>query len=506
MKTKYFKTTMIKALSFFIGALVVFSSCSETDYEDTIFKSKDEVLVLDGLYLKGEGTALKELQSSGRLKTTKNEVLQEVRSSLYEMYIAVKAGNGGFNLVTVNGSEIKTWGPASDFTEIPVGDRNGDEPQSGSLQRGGITETNTPFTVPEDGLYHFVYDSEIGVVALAQVNWGLIGNATPGGWSGDTELSMQGFDLNSITFEATDVEMVKGEFKLRYSGGWKLFLDEDYDLGEGNAGITVNTNYGGSVDALETGGSNIVWEDNGIYTVTFTWTLGKEPSLNLEKTGDLEVSYPEALYMIGDGLNMDDSDQDGTPDGWQWNLTDAPMVPVHSNPQLFWKIVWLESGGNVKFAPVQEWNGDFGMGEDLGNGEFTKGSNNIPVPGESGYYMVVVDLDEEKISITEPEVYLIGNVIGNVWDAATPEGQFTVDNANEVLTFEGALNAGELRMHAWHPYFEGVAEWWHVEFIILNDVIEFRGTGNDQERVNLDAGTYKIDLNFRNNTGSITQL
>ena len=63
-------------------------------------------------------------------------------------------------------------------------------------------------------------------------------------------------------------------------------------------------------------------------------------------------------------------------------------------------------------------------------------------------------------------------------------------------------------MHVWHKWFpvqdpQPVA-WWQAEFIILNNKIEFRGTGGDQERVNLTAGNYKIDLNFKTGAGSIT--
>ena len=43
----------------------------------------------------------------------------------------------------------------------------------------------TQFTVPEDGLYHVIVDTEVGVIAIAKVEWGLIGGATPNGWSDD---------------------------------------------------------------------------------------------------------------------------------------------------------------------------------------------------------------------------------------------------------------------------------------------------------------------------------
>ncbi|WP_010663546.1 SusF/SusE family outer membrane protein [Marinilabilia salmonicolor] len=487
-----------------IGAVMMFSSCEEDkDYEQIILNSTKDVPSLDGMYIIGSGIVFEETESAARLRMAKNEVLQEERASLFEIYIAVKQGQEGFNILTVEGADNNMWGPGDDFAEIPDEERHGDEPKGASLRKGSLVKTSTAFTVPNDGLYHVVFDEEVGKVSVSEVKWGLIGDATPGGWSGDTELTMETFSLDSVVFRQEGVELLEGTFKLRYSGGWKIFLDEELDLGEGNKGVTVNTNFGGSVDELESGGDNFSWSENGIYTVKYVWNARGADSFTTEKTADVEVAeYPETLFMVGDALNMDDSDSDGTPDGWQWDLTDAPMVPVNSHPNMFWKIVWLEGGGNFKFAPQREWKGDFGAAEDLGNGEYSKGSDNIVAPAESGYYMVVVDLDAEKISVQDPEIYLIGDAIGS-WDGGNTDYLFTVDNANEVITYEGPLLGANLRMYAGHSYFE-VGDWWQSEFMIYSGNIEFRGTGGDQEPVAVEAGTYKIDLNFKDSTGSIT--
>ena len=489
MKIRHLKAKMKYAWLMF-GIVLLFSSCEEKDYIEIIQSSKDQVLVLDGMYLMGNGTALTTTQTAGKLKVAKNEALQKERPELYEMYVAVKAGAEGFNIVTVEGSETKSWGPGADFAEVPVESRHGDEPKNGSLQKGSIAETQTPFTVPEDGLYHVAYDTEINMISVARVKWGLIGAATPKGWSGDTELTATSFDVNSMTFEATGVEMIKGDFKIRYSGGWKIFLDEEYDLGEGKTGISVNTNFGGKVSALEAGGDNMTWTENGVYTVKFIWELGKPATISFEKTGDLEINYPETMYMIGEAVG-----------GWDWSNIDQPMVPVHSHLNLFWKVIWLEGGKEFKFAPGKEWKGDFGMGADLGSGEYTKGGTNLVAPAESGYYMVVVDLEAEKISVVNPTVYLIGDAVGS-WNAPNPDALFTVDNANEVLTISKTLAAANLRMYAWHPYF---TDWWQSEFMVFGGAIEYRGTGNDQAAVPVEAGNYKIDLNFKSGTGTISK-
>ena len=214
---------------------------------------------------------------------------------------------------------------------------------------------------------------------------------------------------------------------------------------------------------------------------------------------DIQFStFPTSLYMIGNGVA-----------DWDWSTTDLPMIPVNSHPNLFWKIVWMNATGGFKMNSAKAWNGnEFGKtGDATGNIDdaaglvYAKGGDNIPVPGTAGYYMVVVDFATGKISISKPAVYLIGDVIGS-WDTANPDGLFTVDNTNGVVTISKTLSNGDIRMYAWHPWFD---QWWQSEFIILNGQIEFRGTGGDQTRVNVPAGANTVTLNFKTGAGSITQ-
>ena len=478
-------------------AMMIMVSCKKDEEENP------PVLVEDGLYIQGAGTALTELSSNGLLSKARNEVLNDEttdpRASLYEMYIAVKGGSEGFNIVNVVGGETSTWGPGSDFALVPEAELDVDEPKNG-LWRGSYTETETAFTVPEDGLYYVALDTELGVVVMAKVVWGLIGGATPGGWSNDTPMTQGAFDLNSITFTVEDVTMLENEWKFRFSGGWKIILDADATLDgyPDKTGVKVNTNFGGSLSTLVPGGANINNTEYAIYEFTMTWTLGEGHEATQTKTGDAEPlpEYPESLYMIGASIG-----------GWDWATNGIEMIPVNSHENAFWRIVWIESGvadAGIKFAPGMEWVGDFGVADDTqpGVGDHLIGGSNVPDVAESGYYMVWVDLERDSISITDPEVYLIGATIGDVWDTPNPDALFTVDNANEVVTITKDLSAGELRMYAWHKWHY---DWWQHEFIILNGMIEYRGTGGDQERVNVAAGNTTIDLNFKTGEGSITQ-
>lgn len=81
--------------------------------------------------------------------------------------------------------------------------------------------------------------------------WGLIGDATPGGWDTDTDMT---WDAANNVFTVT-LNLVAGTYKFRANDGWDV-------------------NYGGDINALSAGGDNISVAEDGNYTVTFDpWNL-----------------------------------------------------------------------------------------------------------------------------------------------------------------------------------------------------------------------------------------
>ncbi|MCF8380836.1 MAG: SusF/SusE family outer membrane protein [Bacteroidales bacterium] len=490
MKTGFLKST----LKFMVMALVastIFVSCNKDDDPDP-----DPIIVLDGLYLKVDGATDADLISNVKMKATRNEVLQEERSSLVEIYMALEANSAGFNIVHVAGASKKVYGPAADFALVAAEALDVEEPKEG-LWKGGYEESTAMFTVPEDGLYHIMLDTELGKMAIAKVVWGLIGGATPGGWSDNTAMAAT-FNKDKMDFVVENVTMLENEYKFRYSNGWKIILDTELDLGDGKKGVKVNTNLGGSLTALVPGGDNIVNAEYAIYKFTMTWEKGVGISVVQLKTGEAEPlpEYPENLYMIGASIG-----------GWDWAANGIQMIPVHSNPHLFWRIVWIESGvadAGVKFAPGMEWVGDFGVTGDATDGVWAKGGSNLPDIAASGYYMVVVNLLTETIEVNAPKVYGIGDAFGT-WDAAQAAAMFTVDNTAKLITSPAFVAAAELRIHvaaATLTNDDGNAvDWWQAEFVVLAGQIEYRGTGNDQARYTTTLGQ-TVALDFVNGTGT----
>ncbi|MBK9211752.1 MAG: SusF/SusE family outer membrane protein [Saprospiraceae bacterium] len=444
----------------------------------------------DGIYIKGAGTAFDGFNTKALLKKTKNEVLQTERASLREIYIAVKAGSDGFNIVSVSGTTQTVYGPGADFAKVEGANLDVEEPKDG-LWKGTLTVSNNKFTVPEDGLYHVIMDTELNKVAIARVKWGIIGGASPGGWSTNTPMTAV-FNLSKMDFVVENVLMLKNDWKFRYSDGWKIILDKDLDLGGGQKGVKVNSNLGGSITALETGGGNIANTVYAIYKFTLTWDSNTGFSATQTKTGDGPpiAEYPETLHMIGEAVG-----------GWDWAANGTPLIPVHSHPELFWKIVYLQGGKDFKFAPRKEWVGDFGKDNNPPvNGVSKKGSNNLTAPAASGYYMVVVDLKNETIEVADPSVHLIGDAVGS-WDAGQAAQKFTV-GADELTISRTLTPDKDIRMHVKASTL--ACDWWQAEFIVLNNKIEFRGKDGDQGRAKSKAaGITDISLNFKTGVGSI---
>ena len=165
----------------------------------------------------------------------------------------------------------------------------------------------------------------------------------------------------------------------------------------------------------------------------------------------LDVLFAEkTLYLFGDAV------------GKPAQNNKLPLIQVNSHTGLSWRIIWLDATETFKFCSDQTFKGVIGKSGEFTNEEYIFGDDEISVPGESGYYMVVVDIDKGKISITKPKVYLMGDIVGG-WSTAVEENVFTVEENELVITKD--LAAGELRIYAWHKYF---TDWWQSEFVIAS--------------------------------------
>jgi hypothetical protein len=130
------------------------------------------------------------------------------------------------------------------FTTGPNWDVNfGDNGANLSLEAGGDN-----IKVAADGTYEINVDLGAKTYTIAPVKrWGIIGDATAGGW--DSETPMDAFDKATNSLKIT-ADLKVGEFKFRANNSWDF-------------------NYGGSGGELTAGGANIAIPAAGNYTITF---------------------------------------------------------------------------------------------------------------------------------------------------------------------------------------------------------------------------------------------
>jgi len=124
----------------------------------------------------------------------------------------------------------------------------GSSSKDANLNAGG---DNIAVTVESD--YAFTLDlSKPNAYKYSANRWGVIGDATPGGWDNDTNMT---WDASKKVFTVTLDLKSPGAFKFRANDGWDI-------------------NLGGSLGALNAGGDNISVSANGNYTITLDpWNL-----------------------------------------------------------------------------------------------------------------------------------------------------------------------------------------------------------------------------------------
>lgn len=193
------------------------------------------------------------------------------------------------------------------------------------------------------------------------------------------------------------------------------------------------------------------------------------------------VSFPETMYMIGDEFG-----------NWDWTSTDVvDLVPVNGVEGAFWCINYFTAGKGFKWCAKKTWDNSFS--ELTTNTGFSQSGGNAVVDSD-GLYMVYIDVRSGKIAMEPAKVYGIGDCFGS-WDSG--KYLFTVDGKTVSYTTTGS---GELRMYATSSI--ATTDWWTMEFVILEGKIAYRGTGGDQDRVNVAAGK-TVTLDFSSGTGVI---
>ena len=214
------------------------------------------------------------------------------------------------------------------------------------------------------------------------------------------------------------------------------------------------------------------------------------------------VNLPSHVYVVGNFCD------------WKWDNS-FDMVQVYGTEDTFWRLVYIDDSG-IKFNSAAEWNGsEAGYAGITVSGdckdEIIEKDGNI-ASSKPGWYLVIVTTSvvnreiHYDVQFNKPTIWLIGPAAGSTDYAEEAEGwSFTVPTTKDgdfvSPAFAGSVPGGDgdgVRMYVKVPGHD----WWHSEFVVLNDKIEYRATGGDQARVAGSTGQ-KVYLNFSKGTGEI---
>ncbi len=215
---------------------------------------------------------------------------------------------------------------------------------------------------------------------------GIIGNATPGDWSTDTDLYRP--DASKPSEWTVILYLIGGkEAKFR--------LDDDWATNWGATGFPTGTG--------TKNGPNIPVPTSGYYRVTFNAATGAY-SFTL-----LTVPSLSAVSIIGSG----------TPGGWG---ADTNLTQDGTNPNIFTGTVVL-TDGEAKFRKTGDWDTNWGS-TTYPSGNGTPGGPNIPV--KAGTYFVRLDIATGEYafgpanrSTPFADIGVIGDSTPNGWGSDT---------------------------------------------------------------------------------------
>ena len=214
------------------------------------------------------------------------------------------------------------------------------------------------------------------------------------------------------------------------------------------------------------------------------------------------VNLPSHIYVVGNFCD------------WKWdNCFD--MVQVYGTDNTFWRLVYIDDSG-IKLNSADKWNGSeagyagITVSGDCKDDIIDNGGN--IASKNPGWYLVIVTTSvvnreiHYDVQFNKPTIWLIGPAAGSTDYAEEAEGwSFTVPTTKDgdfvSPAFAGSVPGGDgdgVRMYVKVPGHD----WWHSEFVVLSDKIEYRATGGDQARVAGSAGQ-KVYLNFSKGTGEI---
>ncbi len=310
------------------------------------------------------------------------------------------------------------------------------------------------------GFFEITVDKSGSVTLSPSCNvWGLIGDATAGGWNDDTLME---YDPETRLWTVI-APMTANEFKFR--------ANKDWSINFGGDDMTPN--------GLVYNGSNIKVPAQSPYIVMLDLTHGGKYTYSIEET-TIELS---SSFMT----------LPGNYQGWDPETEECYRVVSHSRDFKFIGSYYFDSKTEFKFYDKGSWIGivgDMTWNDDKTVGSFVIGDgDNIVVP-EAAYYKIYADTKKMTASLTKACWEVIGDATLGGWEFGQP---MTFDPATGLWSIDLTLGDGEIK-------FRYDASW----------TINLGGTlsslEQDGSNIKVSAGNYHITLDVSNNIATIVAV
>lgn len=182
--------------------------------------------------------------------------------------IAPVSGKAGLfeGYVNIVGSGIQyfKYTNAPDFNHINYGDGG-----NGTFSTDGNA---AGLSVPDGGYYELTANLNNNTWTATKTTWGIIGDATPNGWGGDTQMT---YDATNQVWTVTANMIASGSFKFRANGQWNIDFGID---GNGNLVYADNSFFG-----YTSGLNNLTVPSDGNYTITLNLHIAGKYTYTIQK-------------------------------------------------------------------------------------------------------------------------------------------------------------------------------------------------------------------------------
>lgn len=190
----------------------------------------------------------------GWVPATAPRIVSVNSDNFYEGYIYVPAG----------GTNHFKFLSSPDLTHLVYGDGG-----NGTLSSASAA---ADLILPSDGYYELSVNTNTLIWTATKTTWSILGDASPGGWTTDTQMS---YDAVNKVWKVTCAMVSNGSFKFRANNAWKIDFGIDAN---GNLAYADNPlyPYNGSL-------SNLTVPSSGTYTITLDLHVPGQYSYKLIK-------------------------------------------------------------------------------------------------------------------------------------------------------------------------------------------------------------------------------